>query len=98
MFVTDCKRGTAYNQVADKNLEDLGPQAGSVLESLLQAPNEEMTQGRADKGTISGHLGHTRSEVVAVLVTVLGQPRGNKLLGASESTSREHLGSQRVLL
>lgn len=87
-----------YNQVADKNLENLGPQAGAPAEGLLEKPNQEVAQGSADEGAIRRHLGHSRSEIVAVLVAILGEPRGKELLGTSESTSREHLGPQRVLL
>lgn len=31
-----------YNEVADKNLQNLGAQAGTALESLLERPDEEM--------------------------------------------------------
>lgn len=63
-----------HNQVADKDLEDLGPQALAVLEHLLEDPDEEMAQGGADKGAVGGHLGDTGREVVAILVAVLGEP------------------------
>jgi hypothetical protein len=33
-----------------------------------------------------------------VLVSVLGQPRRHQLLSASQSTGREHLGPQGMLL
>lgn len=57
-----------------------------------------MAQGSADQGSVGGHLGNARSKVVAMLVAVLGQPRGEKLLSSGEGTSREHLGAQRVCL
>lgn len=57
-----------------------------------------MAQGSADQGTVGGHLGHARGEVVAMLVAVLGQPRGEELLGAGEGSGRQHLGAQRVRL
>ena len=63
-----------HNQVADKNLEDLGPQALAVLEHLLEDPDEEMAQGSADKGAVGGHLGDAGCEVVAILVAILGEP------------------------
>ena len=92
------KSGDTYNQVADDNLENLGPQAGAPAEGLLQKPNQEVAQGGADEGAICRHLGDSRGEIVAVLVAILGEPRGHELLGTRESTSREHLGPQRVLL
>jgi len=52
----------------------------------------------ADESAVGGHLGHARREVVAVLVAILGQPRGDQLLGAGQRAGREHLGAQRVLL
>lgn len=55
-----------------------------------------MAQRSADQSSIGGHLGDARSEVVAMLVAVLGQPRGEKLLSSGEGTGREHLGAQRV--
>jgi hypothetical protein len=57
-----------------------------------------VAQGRADEGAIGGHLGHARREVVAMLVAVLGQPRGEQLLAAGERTGREHLGAQGMVL
>lgn len=57
-----------------------------------------MTQWRADKGAVCGHLGYSRGEVVAVLVTVFGEPRSEEFLETGESTRREHLRAQRVLL
>ena len=63
-----------YDKIADKNLQNLGAQAGASLESLLKCPDEEMTQRSADQSAIGGHLGDTSSEVVAMLVSVLGEP------------------------
>lgn len=57
-----------------------------------------MTQRRADKGAVCGHLGHSRGEVVAMLVTVLGEPRSEEFLETGESARRKHLRAQRVLL
>ena len=85
-----------YNQVADDNLHNLGLQAGAAVEELLQEPNEDVAHGCANQGTKSSHLGNSRSKVMAMLVTVLGQPRSQQLLETSQSTSREHLGAQRV--
>jgi hypothetical protein len=31
-----------YNEIADKDLQDLGAQAGAALESLLKGPDEEV--------------------------------------------------------
>jgi hypothetical protein len=86
------------DQVANEDLQDLGAQARPVLESLLQAPDEEVTEGRTDQSSISCHLGDSRCKVVSVLVAVLSQPRGQEFLETSESSGREHLGAQGVLL
>lgn len=69
-----------YNQVADKNLEDLGSQALAVLEHLLEDPDEEVAQGGANKGAVGGHLRDAGREVVAILVAIFGEPRGEQLL------------------
>ena len=57
-----------------------------------------MAEWCADERTVCSHLGHPRGEVVAMLVTILGKPRGEELLKASESTGCEHLCAQRILL
>ena len=57
-----------------------------------------MAKGRADEGAVRGHLGNTGGKVVAMLVAVLGEPRGNELLGTGEGACGEHLGAQRVRL
>jgi len=88
----------AYNQVADENLQNLGPQTGAVLERLLQGPDEAVAERGADEGAVRRHLGHARRKVVAVLVAVLGQPRGDQLLSTGEGAGREHLGPHRVVL
>lgn len=71
-----------YNEVAGENLQNLGAQASAVGEDLLQEPDEEMADGRAEEGTIDSHFGNPGSEVVAMLVAVLGQPRGDEFLSA----------------
>lgn len=92
------KFGDTYNQIADENLQNLSSQAGTVLEGLLQRPDQEMAQRSADKSSIGGHFGDPRGEVIAVLVAVLGQPGGNQFLGTGECASGEHLGAQWVVL
>lgn len=57
-----------------------------------------MADGSGDEGTVGGHLGHARGEVVAVLVAVLGEEGSEKLLDTVEGTGREHLGAERVRL
>lgn len=87
-----------YNQVAHEDLHDLGLQAGAALEGLLQDPDEEVAQRCAHKGAVGSHLGHTRGEVVSMLVAVLSQPRSKKLLATGKCARSEHLCAQRVLL
>lgn len=86
-----------YNQVANEDLEDLCAQARPTFENLLQQVDQQRAEGRADESTICGHLGHTRCEVVAVLVTVLGQERRNEFLRSGQRASGQHLGAKRVL-
>ena len=57
-----------------------------------------MSKGSADKGTVEGHLGHTRGEVVAILVAVLCDPGSEDLLGTRERARGDHLGAERVRL
>lgn len=61
-----------YDQIADKDLEDLCAQACAAFEDLLQQVYQQRTEGRADEGTVCGHLGHARREIVAILVAILG--------------------------
>lgn len=57
-----------------------------------------MAERRADKGSIDGHLGHATGEVVAMLIAILRDPRGEKLLQRCQRAGREHLRPQGVLL
>ena len=88
----------AHNQVADKNLQDLGLDTRASLEELLKHADEDMAKRRADEGAVDGHLGHTRGEVVAALAPVMGDPRRQELLQTRQSSRGEHLGAQRVAL
>lgn len=57
-----------------------------------------MAQRRADEGSVCGHLGYARREVVAMLIAVLCEPRGNEFLSAGQGAGGQHLGAQRVRL
>jgi len=72
----------AYHQVADEDLEDLGLEARSAAEHLLQEGDEDMANGSANKRAIDGHLGDSRGEIMALLAPVVGNPRCKKLLQA----------------
>lgn len=69
-----CKGGITYNEIADNNLHNLGLEAGSATEDLLQKPDEKVTKWCTDKGAVRCHLGNTRGEVVAMLIAILGEP------------------------
>lgn len=85
-----------YHKVAEDDLQDLGLERSAAVEDLLHEPDENVAHGGADQGAIGSHLGDTASEVVAVLVAVLGEPRGHELLKTSEGTSSQHLGAEGV--
>jgi hypothetical protein len=89
-------RGCAYNQVASEDLQDLGLCTGPASKGLLQDVDKDVAERSADKGTVEGHLGHTRGEVVAILVAVLCDPRSEDFLGTRERARGDHLGTQRV--
>jgi hypothetical protein len=91
-------RAWTYNQVAEEYLQDLGLQALAPLEDLLESANQDVSKGRADQGTVDSHLGDTRSEVVARLAPVVGDPRCKELLQTRQSTRGQHLGAQWVAL
>lgn len=55
-----------------------------------------MAQRRANKSSVHGHLGHARSEVVAVFVLVMRDPRCKEFLAARKGTRSKHLGAQWV--
>lgn len=96
-MTADCRRGSdTYHQVADDNLHNLGLEAGAAVEDLLEHPDEDVAEGSANEGTVGGHLGDARGKVVAVLVAVLGEPRGEELLETGETTGGEHLGAEGV--
>jgi hypothetical protein len=87
-----------HDQVAGKNLQDLGLQTLAALEDFLERADQDVAQGRTDKSAVDGHLGDARGEVVARLAPVMGNPRGKELLQAGEGTRGEHLGAQWVAL
>ena len=102
MLVVDSQGGRhgegTDDEVADEDLQDLGAQTGAALEGLLQSPYQDVAERSADKGTVGGHLGNARGEVVAVLVAVFGEKGSDELLGTGQGAGREHLGPHRVLL
>jgi hypothetical protein len=98
MLMSANGRARTHNEIADENLHDLGLETLAAAEHLLQDANEDVAERRADEGTVDGHLGDTRGEVVAVLAPVVGDPRGEELLQTRQRARGEHLGAQRVLL
>lgn len=90
--------GCAYQKIGDDDLHDLGLQARPASEGLLEEGNHHMAQRRANECAVDRHLGHTACEVVAALVTVFRNPRGEELLKGGEGTGCEHLRLQGVLL
>lgn len=66
---------TTYNQIANENLQDLGLETCAAGENLLQDPDENVAEGRADEHSVQRHLGDARAEVVAVLADIVGDPR-----------------------
>jgi hypothetical protein len=86
----------AYNQVAGEDLQDLSLCTGSASKGFLQDVDKEMAERGADKGTVDGHLGHTRGEVVAILVAVLCDPGSEDFLGTRQRARGDHLGTKRV--
>jgi len=55
-----------------------------------------MAKRGGDERAINGHLWDARSEVVAVLVLVMGNPGCEEFLQTSECARRQHLGAHRV--
>lgn len=85
-----------YDKVAEDDLQNLGLERSAAVEDLLHEPDENVAHGCADQSAICRHLRDSAGEVVAVLVAILSQPRGDKLLKACQRTSSEHLGAERV--
>jgi hypothetical protein len=69
-----------YNQVADENLEDFGPQAGSAGKQLLEDVDQDVTQWCADESSICSHLRDSGREVMAILIAILCNPRCEQFL------------------
>jgi hypothetical protein len=84
----------AYQQVADKNLKDLGLQACSTGEDLLENADENMPKWSGDKCTIYCHLRYSGCEIMSVLVSILCDPRSEQLLEGSKTSRCEHLRPQ----
>lgn len=66
--------GGTYDQIADEDLEDLGPQTGPAFEEFLQDGDQDVTQRSADKGAVEGHLRHASAQVMAIFTTIVGDP------------------------
>lgn len=52
-----------------------------------------MAQGRGNEHAIQDHLGHARTEVMAMFGDIVGEPRRDEFLKTRESTRGEHLGA-----
>lgn len=63
-----------YDEVANKDLEDLGLQAGAVGKHLLQYLDQQVAHWGTDESSVDGHLRHPGREVMAILVPVLSNP------------------------
>ena len=72
--------GTAYDEVGDDDLHDLGLQAWPAGEHLLEDRDHEVAQWGADEGAVDGHLWHAAGKVMTVLVAVFGDPGGKEFL------------------
>lgn len=91
-------QGLTYDDVADKNLQDLGLQTRPPSEDLLQNADKQMADWRADERAVQAHLGYSRVEVVATLAAVMRDPRSKEFLEGEEGSGGEHLGAQGVRL
>ena len=90
--------GSAYDKVANEDLQDLGLQTRAAGKDLLQDADEEMAQRGGDEHAVQGHLGHAMAEIVAVLADIVGDPGREEFLQGREDTRGQHLGAQRVRL
>lgn len=63
-----------YQEVGDKDLQNLSLQARPAGEQSLEERDHNMAQGSADEGAVDGHFGHATGEVVARFVAVLCDP------------------------
>ena len=89
---------SAYEKVANEDLQDLGLQTRAAGKDLLQDADEEMAQRGGDEHAVQGHLGHAMAEIVAVLADIVGDPGREEFLQGREDTRGQHLGAQRVRL
>ena len=90
--------GSAYDKVANEDLQDLGLQTRAAGKDLLQDADEEMAQRGGDEHAVQGHLGHAMAEIMAVLANIVGDPGREEFLQGREDTRGQHLGAQRVRL
>jgi len=88
----------SYEEVGNDNLKQLRLQTCPASERLLQEGDHNMAQRRADQRTVDSHLRHATGEVMARLVAVFGDPRGQELLQGGKRSRGEHLGLERVFL
>jgi len=68
------------DQVGNKDLHDLRPQARPASKQALKDADEDVAQWRTDERAVHSHLGHARCEVVTILVAVFRNPRREYLL------------------
>ena len=78
--------GSAYDKVANEDLQDLGLQTRAAGKDLLQDADEEMAQRGGDEHAVQGHLGHAMAEIVAVLADIVGDPGREEFLQGREDT------------
>lgn len=57
-----------------------------------------MSQRRANKGTVNGHLRHSGTDVVAMFATIVRNPGRKNFLQSRQRSRREHLRTERVCL
>lgn len=81
------------DEVGNEDLEDFGFSGGPVCEGFLERCDEDVADGRGDKGAIDGHFGDTRGEVAALTVFITSDDGGEELLKSGEDAGGEHLGA-----
>jgi hypothetical protein len=91
-----CHGRRTYDEVRNEDLEDLCAKAGAAGEDLLQEADQHVAHGSTDESAVGGHLGDARADIVAVLASVVGEPRGKDFLKSGEGAGGEHLGSERI--
>jgi len=85
------------DEIAHKDLQDLGSRGGTTSERALKDVDEEVSERCRDEGAVDSHHRNSWGEIAAMLL-ITCDDGGDELLKGRECTRRHHLRLKRVPL